>query len=600
MNDINEIKRALNQRVGQVCEHLIPGGKRHGHEYETANTGGGKGRSLKVCLAGEKLGVWADFASGESGDLIDLWQTVRGCTRVDALREACAWMGTEMKFHAYNGPKTFTRPQPAGQAPSPESAVAKYLTKQRGLTREVLDLYRVKASDKGEIVFPYWRAGELIQQKFLGLERDENGKKRIRVEANCEPCLFGWQAIPEGAKSLTICEGEIDALSLWQMGFPAVSVPFGGGGGAKQDWIAHEYERLATFETIYLCMDNDPEGLKAAKVIAARVGEHRCRIVTLEGAKDANEVLLAGGDVETAFHLAKTIDPDELKNARDFAEEAKRFLKGEEGGLGGAPIPWMPTKRTVNFRPGELTIWSGINGHGKSLILGQVLMHGALQTGDKCCIASMEMLPGRTLARMTRQATTLEQPADDAIDAAFEWFGEWLWLFNLVGTAKTARILEVFTYAYRRYGVTAFVVDSLAKCGIAEDDYIGQKAFVERLCDFANEFNVHVHLVIHVRKQQDENKPTGKMDVKGTGAMTDLAFNNIVVWRNKPKEEERRNGGAFDDSKPDALFICDKQRNHDWEGRIKLWYHPASQQFVESPDAAPVQFVKFPERGWVQ
>jgi twinkle protein len=41
---------------------------------------------------------------------------------------------------------------------------------------------------------PYIRNGELLQVKRIGTERP-NGKKLIMAEADCEPCLFGWQAL---------------------------------------------------------------------------------------------------------------------------------------------------------------------------------------------------------------------------------------------------------------------------------------------------------------------------------------------------------------------------------------------------------------------
>ncbi|QBI77608.1 putative replication helicase, partial [Pseudomonas phage vB_Pae_CF67a] len=55
------------------------------------------------------------------------------------------------------------------------------------------------------------------------------GKKKITTSSDTEPCLFGWQAIPDGIREVTITEGEIDAMTAWQYGRPALSVPFGGG-----------------------------------------------------------------------------------------------------------------------------------------------------------------------------------------------------------------------------------------------------------------------------------------------------------------------------------------------------------------------------------
>jgi hypothetical protein len=47
-----------------------------------------------------------------------------------------------------------------------------------------------------------------------------------------------------------------------------------------------------------------------------------------------------------------------------------------------------------------------------------------------------------------------------------EWFSDRLWVFKLTGTAKADRLLEIFAYARRRYGIELFVIDNLAKCGL--------------------------------------------------------------------------------------------------------------------------------------
>lgn len=590
VQDITEVSRMLADRVLSVCEHLLPGGRAHGAEYETGDLGGGQGKSLKVRLTGEKTGLWSDFAAGQSGDLLDLWRMARGLDMRDAIREACEWLGVDFGFKTKNKPREFSRPDPIGEPLVDHPSVWQYL-KRRGLSEEVLNLYRVRGRGNRQMVFPYMRGNQLFQQKRIDIERDEKGKKRVSVDKDCMPCLFGWQAIDPNARDVTICEGEIDACSLWMLGYPALSVPFGGGVGAKQQWIEHEWENLAQFDTIYLAMDMDEEGQAAAIEIAGRLGLHRTRIVSMPR-KDANECLLAGDDLEVAFRDARSIDPDELKNSAEFLEETKAILAGATIEATGYATPWTTLADKLRFRPGELTVWSGQNGHGKSLLIGQVLLHQARVDGVRACVASMEMMPARTLSRMVRQATGLRNPVSTHTNAVFSWMSGWLWLVDLVGTAKIDRLLETFTYAYRRYGVTSFVIDSLAKCGLAEDDYNGQKALMERLCDFVNLHRVHVHLVAHSRKQQDESKPTGKHDVKGTGAITDLAFNEITVWRNKPKEEKLQRGAAADG--PDALLLCDKQRNFDWEGRLRLFYERESMQYLEGEHAQPFVYVDRP------
>lgn len=125
------------------------------------------------------------------------------------------------------------------------------------------------------------------------------------AEANCEPCLFGWQAMPNNARVLILCEGEIDCMSYHQYGLPALSVPFGGGKGAKQQWIEFEYHNLDRFTEIWLSLDNDEVGQIAAKEIASRLGEHRCRMLKLPK-KDINECLQAGMTEDELFRYIET------------------------------------------------------------------------------------------------------------------------------------------------------------------------------------------------------------------------------------------------------------------------------------------------------
>ena len=112
------------------------------------------------------------------------------------------------------------------------------------------------------------------------------------------------------------------------------------------------------------------------------------------------------------------------------------------------------------------------------------------------------------------------------------------------------------------------MIDSLLRCGIREDDYEGQKRLSEALANFVNEFPVHVHLVAHARKRDDEKRPPGKMDVRGAGAITDQCMNGLTVWRNKEKahklEDARLNGNLKAEAElrdePDAKVVFWKQR----------------------------------------
>lgn len=594
-----QLAERLNTRVEAVCKTLYPNGKRLGHEWVVGNTDGAAGDSLKICLTGTKIGVWADFATGESGgDLLDLWCVARDVNLKQAMNEAAGWLGVAQDARESQPKKTYRRPDRPHEIRGidPNGPVMAYL-KSRGLTDVTIKAFRLAEQpsrlrfhhleqNPGVIVFPYLRNGDLINCKFLALERP-GGKKQTMLEGGAEPCLFGWQAVPANARTITITEGEIDAMTLWQQGIPAMSVPMGGGSGHKQDWIESDYDDLARFDTINVAMDRDGPGQEAAAEIIRRLGAERCRLVEWpEPYKDANECLTAGHFTAAEFarciHSARSLDPDELKSATAYTGAVlHEFYPAPDTPMGLA-TPWAKVGDHLLFRPGEVTVWAGYSGHGKSLVLNHVAAAG-LARREKFCIASMEMLPARTLFRLVRQLTGMEKPTAGYIRHCMDWLSDKLWLFDLLGTAKTDRMLEVFAYAARRYQIRHYLVDSIAKCGLAEDDYNGQKALVERLVDFAHRYQAHVHLVSHTRKGADERTPPGKMDVKGTGAITDMVDNVITVWRNKPKETARAQaeaeGTAFTNDKPDAALIVSKQRHSGWEGEIWLWFEPESLQY---------------------
>ena len=78
--NISELAAMLADQAESVCLKLLPGGKREGAEWCVGSVNGEPGKSLKVRLSGSKRGIWSDFATGESGDLVDLW---RECFRLD-------------------------------------------------------------------------------------------------------------------------------------------------------------------------------------------------------------------------------------------------------------------------------------------------------------------------------------------------------------------------------------------------------------------------------------------------------------------------------------------------------------------------------------
>lgn len=281
-----------------------------------------------------------------------------------------------------------------------------------------------------------------------------------------------------------------------------------------------------------------------------------------------------------------------VRPAKAYIRELTEML-GKQVEVKGKALPWPKAKNLFRFRPGEVTLWGGVNGHGKSLMTGMVALQ-MIAAGQKACIASFEMKPHATLKRMIRQwcgyseaefyghAEAIAQMRD--LYEQFESLADKrLWFYDQQGTVKAERMAAVARYCAKELGIQHLFIDSLMKCVRGADDYNAQKDFVNELCSIAMDYGMHIHLVHHIRKLENELRKPDKTDVKGAGEITDQVDNVLLVWRNKAENKK-------DD--PDAALICCKQRHGEWEGGINLWFEPRSQQFVEVKGAEPINFAE--------
>jgi len=577
-----EISERLKATAETVCGILLPGGKVQGRYYKAGDVSGGPGESLVVYLSGSKLGQFQDYETGaEKGDLLDLWALSKNINIKTAMIEAGSYLGVPSSnvFKNYVPKKEYKEPpKPKGKRLDYTSEAGMWLMDVKKISQETIKDFRVGVYNN-IITTPYIKDSKVMMYKYRDMEKewaDKKNKKHVYSSPDPFKCLMGWHLIPQTARIVVLAEGETDTLSWYEQGVPVLGVPFGAGSGGKQDWIDNEFEDMERFDKIYISMDMDDSGKLAVKEIIERLGIESCWVVDLP-LKDANECHTKGLNLKDYLKTAKTIDPAELKNASEFKDEVWKKLNPELIEYNGMMMPWSSTRENIRFRNSELTVWLGMNGHGKSQIIGQVIIAGIAQ-GERSCIASMEMSASETLKRMYIQVggdRTKEQ-----FDKITEWLSSGLWIFDKMGTSDNDKLLQVFKYARRRYGIRQFVIDSFTKCMDSEDDYNAQKKFMNQLCDFVIENDCHIHLITHPRKQNDEMSELQKFDIKGTGSISDLAFNVLTVWRNKKKEEEiqdiKEAGGSVPDElykKADCIMRCLKQRNYDWEGRIKLWFN---------------------------
>lgn len=312
------------------------------------------------------------------------------------------------------------------------------------------------------------------------------------------------------------------------------------------------------------------------------------RAIELDEARKARIIKGESIDVEKYLHANDVTI--KVRKARDWLESIKESYLSEEIEH-RITMPWSKSKDTFAYRLGEVTVYAGGNGGGKSLLTGQIALE-LVKQGQKVCIASFEMKPERTLQRMLRQfaGQSLDDPLTSdregfitsTINRMDKFLGSNMYLYDQQGTTSPEKVIAMSRYCAIELGIQHIFIDSLMKCVKNEDDFNGQKSFVDELTAIARDHNVHIHLVHHIRKQTTDETQPNKNDLKGSGSISDQVDNVFLVWRNKKKENMRNRGEQLDHDMADTILMCEKQRNGESTEWYSLLYDSGSQQFVES------------------
>lgn len=287
-------------------------------------------------------------------------------------------------------------------------------------------------------------------------------------------------------------------------------------------------------------------------------------------------------DLDFSAYMAQTECKVKVRPASAFADElVASFDRARE--------PRHPSmllgklRNALQFRPGEITVWAGYNGHRKSMLTGQMALDLCVQR-ERVLLASFEMQPRRTLARMARQCFGVAEPAQASLRMFSRWTDDRLWIFDHLGRISTEQCLAVCRYFGEELSGTQVLIDSMMMVCSSEESLDEQKQFATDLVRFAQETGMHVHLVAHCRKpQQGEDRPPTKYDLRGSAAISDQAHNVVTVWANKAKvaalERDPSDESAL--AKPDAVVSVEKQRNARFEGKVGLWFDESSLRFVD-------------------
>ena len=289
-------------------------------------------------------------------------------------------------------------------------------------------------------------------------------------------------------------------------------------------------------------------------------------------------------EIDFGAYMGATEFKAKVRPASAFTDDV-RFNHARKG-KARSPSMWSTSIRNaIEFRPGEVTVWAGFNGHKKSMFTGQLALD-LCQQRERTLMVSLEMEPWRTLERMAQQACATPAPCDSPM---FDDFSRWtdgrLWMFDHVGRLTPDRAIALCRYFANDLQGSQVFIDSFMKVVQSEESMDEQKAMVGNITDVAKETGLHIHMVAHCRKPNGggEDKPPTKYDIKGSGAISDQCHNICMVWENKVRRAEAEKAIPNEDvmAKPDAIISIEKQRNGRTEGKFGMWFAERTLRFCD-------------------
>jgi len=275
--------------------------------------------------------------------------------------------------------RTYTPPNSIPKEPPQESTHTVDLESRfldyRGVNLETYKKYGSKTLlDQGDNpvfqVYPYGPNGRKIRNLV---------EKGFHQEGTLDHHLFGMDLFTAGgAPSITITEGELDAMSVFQITRnPTVSVR--SSSSAYKDCKQH-FDYLDSYDKIILCFDSDEVGKKAALQVAKLFNPNKVYNVKLTKYKDANDYL-RNGEGPSFFRVwenSSKFVPESIINSFEDIEAIYR----EEANTSVASYPWTQLQdMALGLRLGEVVLLTAQEGIGKTEIV-RTLEYHLLQTTD--------------------------------------------------------------------------------------------------------------------------------------------------------------------------------------------------------------------------
>lgn len=405
----------------------------------------------------------------------------------------------------------------------------------RGISLEAATKYGIKviATDKGiaKHLYPYFDK----EKNQVGTKIRLAPKQGFFWEGEKKSTLlFGQHLFPQGGRTVTLTEGELDAVSVFQMngGYPAVSISDGAAAACSIIKKNKEiYDYLKSFDKVVISFDMDEAGRAAAKEVAELLGKNAF-IMDMPDGKDANEYLQKGKAKQFIEHWyrAKQYTPEDIISGETLWDTVSK-----ESEYTVVPYPWVGLQAmTHGMRDFEMVVVTADPKIGKSSFLKELILHlhqtttsslGLLMLEEPIRHTSLDLM-GMTIDKRLRipgnevDSTVLRDAFNKTVGSGRMFF------YNHFGSTEVENIIKTITYLAKVQGCKYIILDHVSI--VVSDQKGDERKELDKIATLMKkatmELDICLFVIVHTNRQGT---------IRGTAAFEQLG--NIVMKLSRDK-----------------------------------------------------------------
>ena len=429
---------------------------------------------------------------------------------------------------------------------------------KRGISKPTADKMKLFASEKyfsklgksaDAIGFPYYRNGALVAAKYRSFP-----EKDFTQDSGGAHDFFGLDLVKKD-QPLIIVEGEIDCLSLMELGFEnVVSVPSGApikvadgkvlpSEDKKFAYVWNAREVLDAVPYVILATDQDTAGQALAEELARRIGKEKCRLAKFEK-KDLNEVML--DDPTKVSEVISSAAPYPVSGISDASTFYERLNELYNKGTGkGFSTGYSSVDEIYTVAPAQLTVVTGYPSSGKSNFVDQIMVNLAQAHDWKFAVCSFENQPEIHISRLMEIYTKRrffdgkDRMSESDKEIAFKFVKDHFLFIDTNGEEPSTldSILDRARIAVKRMGVRGLVIDPYNYIELPKSEGTETAAISDmltRVQKFCKAHDVHTWFVAHpskiTRQGTEQPRPDG-MSIAGSMAWWAKTDCGVTVHR---------------------------------------------------------------------